>query len=465
MAENATATNPEVTPVMETPVAPAQAAPVAAKSGKGKGIFAIIVVLLLLIILGVVGVGGFLAYSSVKNSYVPVISPIMEDIVLKPHEQFAQRFDVYEDISAKLIQSDAQSSLDNVNQSLINDLTNSLDSLEMDSEIKYSIKNLSALNNTGVLGIDDEAGSLDEDSLMDLLSSKQLDIIATTKSKSAGLKEGLARAMSENEIKIVGDNNEVKAKFDMYTEASDNMSDIYFYLYYFPTNPYLVTDSIEKMWIKYSVPNTEELLNSLETIDSSTNDTATDTDVNDQLAKLKELVHHPVMEKVITAAPSQNVNGAATKCYNMTIDENNYQELMAAIKEIYPETADEQLDEDEVIPTMKFTFCFDNQLIIRKVEFDIDMKDVSESTLSGYLQINSFNQAITIETPQDTTDFNDIDWTKVIPMLSMLNQSMTQYDDSDYDMDFDMDYDFDTDMDYDFDNGDFDFDFDMDLSQ
>lgn len=403
------------------------AAPVAPK--KGKGIFGIIVIFLVFIIIAVIGIGGVLAYTTVKGSYIPVLSPVLEDIVLAPHEQFAQRFDIYYDLSQKLLDEDGKQS-SNINAVAAKELSENLSSIETMTEFNAKITLDKALSE-GVLGVD-ESGEADEEKLMEMLAAKEFEISGQTKATANGLKDKMARTMSENVITIKAAGNTLETKFDLYTELSEETTNIDFYLHYFPKNPYLMTESIEKMWIKYpTIDNTQEL-DSWMTDSEMTEPTVADkdTELTNPLENLQKLLHHPVMAKIITAAPSEKVNGTSTKCYTMTINNENYAEFEAAVKEVYPELVTAESDMPEEDYELKATFCFDGMLIIRKI--GITLKSTAEGTtldFSGSLQLNSFNQNNAIKTPTDVTDFEEIDWTEVLPMLSYYNDmSVPGYD-------------------------------------
>lgn len=425
---------------------------------KGKGVFAFIIIFLIFIIVAIVGIGGVFAYTTVKNSYVPVLSPVLEDLVLAPHEQLAQRFDIYHDFAQNLL-SDEANKASNINATVAKELADNLTSAETMTEFSAKITLDKALSE-GVLGVD-ESGEADEEKLMEMLAAKEFEISGQTKATVNGLEDKLARTMSENVITIKAAGNTLETKFDLFTELSEETSDIYLYLHYFPKNPYLMTESIEKIWLKYPTIDNDQELDPLMTDVEETEPTVADNEAElaDSLDKLQKLVHHPVMAKMITAAPSQNVNGTTTKCFALTINNENYPEFEAAIKEVYPELATEKSE----MPTEPYevvtTFCFDSMLIARRVEITLNTsQDGTTIDFTGSMQLNSFNQNYKLETPTNVKKFEEIDWTEVLQLLSFYNDASEpgySYEGSESDLlleeedsDFDYDYDWNSDEDW-----------------
>jgi hypothetical protein len=441
--------DPMIDPANKLPPLPIQGASFAASvpvtvnaaqehKGPAKSITGIIIGLAVFFIIVIaLALGGGYGYSLLRRQYIPLLSPAFEGLVNPPYEQLAQRTDVYIDVLDAAVKTQSQTGqntadLSSYQQNLL-DLLENIHSLSYTSEIDLSYDLIKAPTEyTPILGLDTAAGTLDQNSLQQILSSKTGTLQIKTDGKyEKAANEKLNLDLSQ-ELGLQAGGTSLGAGYRTLTVSGTDNSEIsYLYLDYFPVNPYLVTDSIEKKWIMFpqtASAETASLLPSASTMLTQILPADLNTTIQ-QIQNLKRVLRTPSFQKAITAAPSETIAGNASKCYDINIAHGDWPAIQADLATIYPDNSGSQATSAAANPLdLKLTLCFDNlNLLLDKVTFSITTDDqaTGKVTVAGSVALTDMNGTYNIAAPTgNVINFDQIDLTKVVPLLAINNNQV-----------------------------------------
>jgi hypothetical protein len=359
------------------------------------------------LLLIVVSFVGSYIYAQVKSSYNPQFSYLFEDYINSPSEQVQSRLNIIDAV----LKGTYEKSGDQID-SFLSNLTS------FDLEGLFTITYSGKTTNSPVLGLNIKSGSVDEKKLNEMLSASEGEINVYMHSINKITDNAMLLSQTDAQIRFESAGNEIGAEMEVKTFLYPSSNNSYIKINKFPDNPYLLLSPFLNKWIKFD--QTE-----LSSLNTNSNDKPLTFDaltgqLKEQIPIFNTFLKNETVSKSLTLAPKDKVSGVDVKCYNLHIDEGNYEAIIYEFYNVQGYTLEQQplIDPNLALLKSDIKFCFDSQLLLRKISITSIQDDTKGNlTLEGQIRLNSFNQAYAILEPDtNVINYKDLKFDEITPM-------------------------------------------------
>lgn len=364
------------------------------------------------------GSGAFAMYYA-SQTYVPFLSPVVEDIFVSDAEQMALRVEgIAQAGISQAIVSAQEAGLDVDTDYSDEELAQASEVIDVSAQnFEYEVDaNISYSLDESVLSDESIDGLLGEEKF-DLLASANEGVISIVSS-------GFVTDGSEFDGNLVGSwtasGITATADFDVVSTSKD----VYFRLNTFPENPWIITDSIEDMWLHYGIP--EEDLQASEVLSFydlfGFGDTGTDTlsleFKKSDMAEFGEILRtHAIVENT-TRLPNEKIGEVSSKCYKIEMD----QDALEAFNNEVNDITGGDTDFDDSTKSVTIEMCFGLESgFPHRVRYVTEFESAGTTiTMDTNIQVFNLDHSFEPEIPQEAVEFEDVDWVEVFPVIQQL---------------------------------------------
>lgn len=372
-----------------------------------------------------------------QNNYVPVISGFTEDLILSDGEQFSLRTKYLIDTGTYQLLTkhgkyfDSDIVPDKIKPIGADKIIEEIENIEdirykVSAEAKYDLQEPVL---ESVLGITDP-GELNEDTINKIISSD----------------EGTIKAYSENYLELKDDQNaenQIEIDFQVpdvhlntLLQLKKVAEDLYVNINRFPENQYFKTEMIVGKWLKATTKEilsdgqtTQEVYSSLlpfSSIDEPTIDELLEGENKIKLSqedydKFLAILESDAFKNIISDSYDEKVANADAACYILTINRNNFINLLVEIGKNYPDSdmPDKEELEDEITdwPFSKFDIHI---CLAKMVTYPVKVKteliwDYEGTKLEWAMDVEllATNQDTKVTPPEQYTNISDLDWDEI----------------------------------------------------